>query len=250
MTNAFRVRQHAYLCLVCGVLAALVALAEETQMTAESLEGEGEEPAIDLALKCNFDKDGKVLPVFKETKGWKNARYYSSGEVRVEGDTATLEKGHDMTGIKWTGPLVRMNFEVTLEAKRVEGGDFFCGLTVPYGEDHCSLILGGWGGTCCGISCLDFNDAYNNETAVFRQFETGRWYRVRLRITGDKIEAWIDDERIVDVATTGRKIDIRWEMKKCLPFGVATWQTTGAIRNIRMRAFEEKQASVNPEKDE
>ena len=38
-----------------------------------------------------------------------------------------------------------MDYELRLEAKRVEGGDFFCGLTFPVGKEYCTLILGGWG---------------------------------------------------------------------------------------------------------
>jgi hypothetical protein len=34
---------------------------------------------------------------------------------------------------------------------------------------------------------------------------------------------------------TDRKIDTRAEMDMCQPMGVATWQTSGAVRNIHMR---------------
>ncbi|MBN2588491.1 MAG: hypothetical protein JXA96_01410 [Sedimentisphaerales bacterium] len=60
-----------------------------------------------------------------------------------------------MQGIYWTGPLVTMSYEITLEAMRVEGSDFFCGLTFPVDENPCTLIPGGWGGTLCGLSCIN-----------------------------------------------------------------------------------------------
>ena len=66
-------------------------------------------------------------------------------------------------------------------------------------------------------------------------FENGKWYYIRLRVTEDKIEAWIDDEKVVDVVTTERTIDIRWEVEKSRPLGVATWRTGGAVRNIQQR---------------
>ena len=63
-------------------------------------------------------------------------------------------------------------------------------------------------------------------------FKRNRWYKVRLRVTKEKIEAWVDKEKIVDVETKDRKIDLRWEMETMPPFGFATWYTTGGLRNI------------------
>jgi hypothetical protein len=83
----------------------------------------------------------------KEMGQWVAAQYEEGGKVLLKDGTIVIEKGNDMTGIKWTGPLMRMNYELTLEAMRVEGEDFFCGLTFPYGKDPCTLICGGWGGS-------------------------------------------------------------------------------------------------------
>ena len=38
----------------------------------------------------------------------------------------------------------------------------------------------------------------------------------------------------VDVETADRKIGIRWEVERSVPLGIATWRTTGAIRNFKM----------------
>jgi hypothetical protein len=151
-----------------------------------------------------------------------------------------------MTGIRWTGPLAKMNYEITLEAMRTEGSDFFCGLTFPYGEAPCSFIVGGWGGSVVGISSLDYQDAYNNETCRTKEFENNRWYKIRVRITEKRIQAWIDDERMVNVETTGRKIGIRWEVEPSRPLGIASWRTTAAIRNVVLNVF----TTPPPESDE
>ena len=179
--------------------------------------------------------DGKTLG------HWKITDFGGQGKVYVKDESLILEVGSDMTGVTWDGPVVRMNYEITLETMRISGSDFFCGLTFPVDANHCSLVLGGWGGTLCGLSNIDYYDAANNETTQFMSFENGRWYHVRLRVTPGRIQAWLDkneDEPLVDMDITGRKIDTRIEMDLCQPMGIATWQTSGAIRNMKLRRLE------------
>ncbi len=169
---------------------------------------------------------------------WKITDFGGQGNVYVKDGSIFLEMGNDLTGVTWTGPLERMNYEITLEAMRVSGSDFFCGLTFPVDSNSCSLILGGWGGEVCGLSNIDYYDASENETTRIISFENGRWYRVRLRVTPNKIEAWLDDKELVNVVTTGRKIDIRSEVDLSQPLGIASWRTTAAIRNIRLQKLD------------
>src|SRR5262249_23284080 len=129
------------------------------------------------------------------------------------------------------------NYEVSVEAMRVDGSDFFCGLTVPIADSWASLIVGGWGGSVCGVSSLDGQDAANNETSTVHSFDNGRWYKTASRILSDKLQAWIDDKQIVDVETTGRRISTRAESDASRPFGLASYQTTAAVRNIRVRSL-------------
>ena len=173
--------------------------------------------------------DGKTLGQ------WKITDFGGQGDVYVKDGSIILEKGNYITGITWTGPIVRTNYEISLEAMRVSGNDFFCGLTFPVGDRPCTLILGGWGGRLCGLSSIDGFDASENETTTFFPFENGQWYKVFLRVTPEAIEAWLDNEQIVYVIITDRDIDIRIEVELSQPLGIATWRTTGAVRNIRLR---------------
>ncbi len=166
---------------------------------------------------------------------WRIADFVGGGDVYVEDGCIILEKGEELTGITWDGPIVPIDYEIRLQAMRVEGEDFFCGLTFPVNDDYCSLIVGGWRGKVVGLSNIDLMDAAENETTVLLDFETGRWYDIRLRVTSERIQAWIDDDRIIDVEITGRIIDVRYEVEACRPLGIATWQTTGAVRDIRIR---------------
>ena len=145
--------------------------------------------------------------------------------------------GDTLTGLNYTGKTPTTNYEVELDAKRVEGSDFFCGLTVPVNDSYASLILGGWGGGVCGISSLDGEDAAHNETTTYRKFDKDQWYHVRLRIEPDRIKAWVDEENIVAVMITGKKVAVRSEVEPSQPFGIASYQTTAAVRNIRIHVI-------------
>jgi len=188
--------------------------------------------------------DGKSLG------NWEPTRFGGEGDVKVEKDAIVLEMGNEITGITWKGdPPARMNYEIEIESQRVDGGDFFCGLTFPVGEDFCSLICGGWGGGLTGLSSLDGNDASENETSKWLDYDKGRWYRIRLRVTDKKIEAWLDDKQAVSVETAGRKIGIRPEVELSKPLGIATWRTTGAIKSIRLRQLTEPAAASEATKE-
>jgi hypothetical protein len=79
-------------------------------------------------------------------------------------------------------------------------------------------------------------DASENETSGYMKFNDGQWYRIRLRVTERKIEAWIDDEKVVNADTTDRRITVRpGDIELSQPFGLASYQTTGAIREIKIR---------------
>ncbi len=189
------------------------------------------EPLEGTGWKSMFD--GRTLA------GWQATEFAGHGEVRCESGMVVLEMGNDMTGINWTNDTPKVNYEIAMDALRVQGTDFFCGFTFPVKDSHCSLILGGWGGSVTGISSLEGEDASENETTKFMRFESGRWYRVRVRVTETKIEAWLDKEKIVDLATAGKKIGLRFgEIEMSKPLGVASWETGAALREIKIRKIE------------
>ena len=171
--------------------------------------------------------------------GWRLSRFGGDGEAGVEEGQLVIGAGVTLTGVVHDlTDLPRLDYEVALDARRVEGFDFFCGLTFPVGDDFCSLIVGGWGGAVVGLSCLDGLDASENETTCSMRFETARWYAVRLRVQGDRIRAWIDDEMLVDADTRARKIAIRPDIAASKPFGLANYCTKAAFKNVRIRRLD------------
>jgi len=173
--------------------------------------------------------DGRSLGRWKATD-------FGGGEPPTVVDGAIhVPSGADLNGVTWSGDFPRQGYELALEARRVDGSDFFCGLTFPVGDSCCSLILGGWGGALTGLSCIDGRDASDNETTDSMTFERGRWYDVRVRVTREQIECLVDGEVVVDQKITGRRISVRAEVIPCQPLGIATYATTGEARTIRWR---------------
>ena len=168
--------------------------------------------------------------------GWSVTHFGGDGRVELREGLLVIGIGAPFTGVNYTNAVPKLNYEVTLEAMRVEGDDFFCGLTFPVGDSFVSLIVGGWGGRLVGISSIDGEDASENETTQFMDFETGRWYRLRLRVTEQKLEVWIDQKQIVNVVTTERKLSVRpGDIELSKPFGLASWVTGAAFRDVKIR---------------
>lgn len=177
--------------------------------------------------------DGKTLT------GWRETQFTGRSEVQCIAGLVLLNMGDPFTGINWTNDFPKVNYEVALDAMRVSGSDFFCGLTVPVRESFCSLITGGWGGSLLGISSLDGMDASENETTKFMNFEQNRWYRLRLRVTEKRIEAWVDNEKLINVDISEKRISLRpGDIEMSKPFGVACWQTVAALREIKWRSVD------------
>ena len=192
--------------------------------------------------------DGKSL------EGWKSTNFGGEGEVAAEKGMLVIDMGSPLSGvtIKDAKKLLKTNYEISLEANRLTGNDFFCGLTFPVREkEHCSFIVGGWGGGLCGISCIDGFDASENETTSFKEFKSNQWYKVRVLVTDERLFCWVDDEKLVDVEIKDRKLKTRSEVELSEPFGISTFETKAGIRNLKIRPYtpakatEEQPAETN-----
>lgn len=183
-------------------------------------------------------KDSTYLFNGETLDGWEITNFGPQGPVYVSGGEITLVMGDGCTGITWKKEFPQVNYKITLEAKRVSGNDFFCGMTFPVGDDPCTLIIGGWGGTVVGLSSINGRDASENETTKMMEFEKDRWYRIGLIVKSDTIKALIDDVVVIDFARGDKTLSIRPEVGLSKPFGIATWNTTAALRNIRVEKIE------------
>ena len=215
MANTLRARAQPFVTFL-AVLAAFAA----------AVVAQGSKPT-DSGWQSLFD--GKTLG------SWQASKFGGDGAVRVENGQIILDAGKPFTGITWNGPEPpTTNYEIAMQAMRVEGRDFFAGITFPVGDSSCSLILGGWGGTVIGLSSVNGEDASQNQTSQSTEFELGRWYSVRIRVTDAAIETWLDDRQIIKQERKGNKIDIRVDMEPSLPLGIASYRTKAALRDLRI----------------
>ncbi|HUS92304.1 MAG TPA: family 16 glycoside hydrolase [Phycisphaerae bacterium] len=174
----------------------------------------------------------------KDLTGWqvlKEIYYDRAGKVYVQDGQLVLSAGDDLTGVRWAGEFPRDGFEISLEARRIRGDDFFCGMTFPIAGGHGTLIVGGWGGSVVGISNVDTYPADENDTTTCLEFERGRWYRIEVVVADGRLDVWIDHKKVIELETGGRKFDVWPQQEDARPFGITTWRTTGALRNIALR---------------
>ena len=166
--------------------------------------------------------------------GWEKTDFVLPGSVYIENGEILMEMGDGCTGITWTGDPPVMDYQLSLDAKRVDGHDFFCGLTFPVNEYYCTLILGGWGGSFFGLSCIDGFDASDNETTGRMHFEKNKWYHITLEVSNGKIKTIIDDQIVIDFTIGNHYLSVRSEVSYNIPLGFASWNTTTAFKNIRL----------------
>ncbi len=186
------------------------------------------EPAVKEGWKPLIKKDS--------LDGWEVTEFGGQGEVKVVGDQLSLALGEPLTGITWKGKdFPKENFEIKLDAQRVTGSDFLCGLTFPVGDGHASLIGGGWGGGLVGLSSVDGSDASENSTSTFRDFKNGQWYNFRVRVDDKNVTAWIDDERVFQQERQGHEFSVRAEVMSNRPVGFCVFQSKVIVKNFEWR---------------
>jgi hypothetical protein len=176
--------------------------------------------------------------------GWEVTNFGPQGPVLIRDSSIILNFGDGATGVTWTKDFPRRNYEVSLEAMRVMGNDFFCGLTFPVGREYCTFIVGGWGGSLVGLSSIDGQDASENFTGIRMGLENSRWYEIRLTVGEESITGFIDKQQVFHVPLGTHQFSIRPEVSLSIPLGIASWVTTAALKNIKFRELPEEPEEI------
>ena len=218
--------------------AAPAAEAPKTEPAKEApVEPSKSEPAKEAAAAPK-QVDEITLFDSKDLGKWIKTPYGGEGDVFVNED-GNLEFGFGavITGVNWgEAPPATSNYELSLEAMKLDGNDFFVALTFPVKDSHATFVVGGWGGGVVGISSVDDLNASENETMSIEGFEKDVWYKIRVRVSDDQLQAWINDDEAVTLDLEGRKISLLpGDIELSVPIGIAAYQTRAQYRNIVWR---------------
>jgi len=172
---------------------------------------------------------------------WQPINFGGEGDVYFKDGALDLDYGNPLTGVLYKGDLTELfgetleNYVITLQAQRVEGIDMFLGVTFPVGkEGHVSLVLGGWAGAITGISNLDGLNASENKTTQYHNMPEGQWFKVKIMVTSDKIQCWLDDKQLVDVSRDDyEEYDTHGAVVDTKPFGMFSYSTWGRVKNLK-----------------
>lgn len=217
-------------------VAPLAASEPATKIASESIAS----PSDGVAGQADdsLSKPSKWTSLFdgKSLGDWQVTRFGGEGPVVVEDGQITCDFGQYITGVTYKGKdLPKNNYEIELEAKRMKGNDFFCGLTFPVDDRHATFVVGGWGGGVTGISSIDSYDASENDTSDYMEFDNNRWYKIRVRVTPGVLEAWIDGKKMVSKQVESSRLSTRIEVDLSKPLGLCCFDTQAGYRNIRIR---------------
>jgi hypothetical protein len=227
--------------MICKLLPGALCVAALLMTTRFTTAEEPSKPQAAQQQKVKAEEKWQPLFNGKNLDGWKVTEFGGQGEVEISEKDKSLiiNMGQPMSGITWSKkePPHKIDYEIRLEAKRVEGTDFFVGLTFPVKDSHCSLIAGGWGGGVIGLSSINDFDASENGTTKYQEFKKDQWYKFRVRVEADRIQGWIDDKQVIDQDLKDVKVSTRIEVDDSKPLGLSTYETKAAIRNFEIRAL-------------
>jgi acyl dehydratase len=165
--------------------------------------------------------------------GFQETEFGGEGLASIERNRILLEPGVPLAGVTWTGAPPVPPYALEVEFTKRFGNDFPCALTFPVAGAHLSLVLGGWGGTVCGLSSLDGLDASRNETRFLRSFPPGARTHVRVEVSEDAVRVALDGVELVRVEVAGRTLGLRAEVLASRPLGIAAFATAVEVHSIR-----------------
>ncbi|NQT85650.1 protein kinase [bacterium] len=140
-------------------------------------------------------------------------------------------------GYKHTWDVPRTNYELSFTSMRLRGNNIGPGVIFPVGKSVCLWAIGNGGGGC-GLDQVDGHDDLDedNPTRVMRPTELKRSYRYHLRVSQDKVQAWINQTRVVDIPRAGHTFSLRDGYRPGAPLAFVGAGKTGAVvKNIRIR---------------
>jgi len=124
------------------------------------------------------------------------------------------------------------DYEITLQAKKTSGGEGFR-VFFRSTDTNCGYLMnfGGWGNTLHGIE-KEYDDGnWDIITQVEGSVNAGQWYDIRVRVEGNHIQCYLNDEKIFDYEDSSDEPYLHGKV------GVGTWATQARYRDIEVKTL-------------
>ena len=189
----------------------------------------------------------------KDMTGWMEIPFTNGGKIRtLDEGIIECDIGNPLSGIVYTNTPPSMNYELSLEAMRMEGADFFVALTIPVENNYCTVIIGGWGGRVCGVSSIDNCDAGLNQWSKGLKLKNDIWYKLRVRVTPGVLQVFLNNDlykaRIEYIDPNRLSLRPGGEILLTKPLGLATYYTKAHWRNFTLSPITELKPADKPQK--
>ncbi|MCX7015969.1 MAG: DUF1080 domain-containing protein [Candidatus Sumerlaeota bacterium] len=159
----------------------------------------------------------------------------AGGNWSLQGDTVAQKSLADNVRLMFGDPSWK-DYEFTLEARKTGGAEGFLILfRATSRDDFYWYNFGGWGNKKHALERGAKGDGRWRPIEPGRPgaIETDRWYRIRVRCEGPRLQVFLDDEQLLDFTDTktphlaGR-------------VGIGAWRTAAQFRNLKVTSLDGK----------
>lgn len=144
-------------------------------------------------------RDGKTVFAADLTKGTDGWRLFD-GDWKVQ-DGALRQNSLNANIRALVGDKTWTDYTYTLKARKISGQEgFIIPFLITVDDSKCWWNIGGWGNTRSAIE-MDGVTAKEQDCRI----ETGRWYDIRIEVSGSGFKCFLDDKLIHEAKHTGVK---------------------------------------------
>ncbi|TWU37438.1 alpha-L-arabinofuranosidase C-terminal domain-containing protein [Novipirellula artificiosorum] len=155
--------------------------------------------------------------------GQASAAWSFDGDVLRQSNASRPDLTHVFGDPAWK------NIDYSLQARKIRGSE---GFLILFGDNGMTgqlwLNLGGWKNVRHGIEDMRGGRKRAVGGREDGSIDVGRWYDIRVRTEGRRIQAWLDGRKLFDGTAPGA-------MAIAGRVGVGTWNTAAEFRNIQVK---------------